>query len=201
MNNYDIMHSIFSANQRAASSAIQTDQIKSFTNALQFAKTGNFNLDNLTDKFIELKSTFHHMLELNKNDLEQVVLATSITKTALLIILCSIESIIDVITRGTRKYPSLYSLISYVRSKDNDLPINGRLLIDWYSAADVLDRLVSDPDWLVLPRKAHWAMQLCNETLTWSGGVFNENFRLKFVQRPIFDRDDSIIQPESTSKQ
>ena len=170
-----------------------TDHVKSFENALLFAKTGNFNLDNLNDRFIELKQTFNHMLELNKDNVQQVVLATSITKAALLIVLRSIEKIIEVQTKGTRKYPTLYSLISYVRSRDNELPIQGRLLVEWYNAADVLDRLVNDPDWLVQPRKAHWAMQVCNETLTWTRGIFNENYRATSVKRPIFDREDSLF--------
>ncbi|CAM4760550.1 unnamed protein product [Rotaria magnacalcarata] len=133
--------------------------VKSFENALLFAKTGNFNLDNLSENFLDLKRTFNHMLELNKNDISQVALATSITKTALLMILRSIESIVEVMTK--------------------ELPIHGRLLVDWYSAAQVLDLLINDSDWLVQPRKAHWAMRVCNETLTWARGVFNENYRTK----------------------
>lgn len=178
-------------------SSTHTDQVKSFENALLFAKTGNFNLDNLSEKFLKLKQTFNHMIELDKNRLEQVVLATSITKTALLIILRAIESILEVITKGTRKFPTLYSVISFVRSRESELPINGRLLVDWYNAADVLDLLVNDPDWLVQPRKAHWAMQVCNETLTWTRGVFNESYRSKSTKRAIFDREDSVYVPES----
>jgi hypothetical protein len=181
----------------AGSSVVShTDHVKSFENALLFAKTGNFNLDNLTDRFVELKQTFNHMLELNKNDIQQVILATSITKTALLVILRSVESIIEVMTKGTRKYPTLHSLISYIRSQDNELPIQGRLLVEWYNAADVLDLLVNDPDWLVQPRKAHWAMQICNETLTWTRGIFNENYRSTSVKRPIFDQEDSVLQAD-----
>jgi len=176
------------------------DHIKSFENALLFAKTGNFNLDTLGEKFIGLKHTFNHMLELNKHDIQQVTLATSITKTALLLILRSIESIVDVTTKGTRKFPTLNSLISYIRSRQTELPIHGRLLVDWYNAADMLNLLVNDPDWLVQPRKAHWAMQVCNETLAWTRGVFNENYRRKSLKRPIYDREDSVIVPGSHDK-
>jgi len=133
------------------------------------------------------------MLELNKNDIKQVTLATSITKTALLMILRSIESIVEVSTKNTRKFPTLNSLISHIRSRQTELPINSRLLVDWYNAAHVLDLLVNDPDWLVQPRKAYWAMQVCNETLTWARGVFNENYRTKSTKRAIYDREDSII--------
>lgn len=178
-----------------------TDHVKSFENALLFAKTGNFNLDNLSDRFVELKQTFNHMLELNKNNVQQVILATSITKTALLVILRSVESIIEVMTKGHRKYPTLHSLISYIRSQENELPIQGRLLVEWYNAADVLDLLVNDPDWLVQPRKAHWAMQICNETLMWTRGIFNENYRSTSVKRPIFDREDSVWENDLQGKE
>ncbi|CAF1227110.1 unnamed protein product [Adineta steineri] len=177
------------------------DNVQSFENALLFAKTGNFNLDNLSEKYIELKHTFNHMLELNKHDIQQVKLATSITKTALLLLLRAIESIVEVTTKGTRKYPTLNSLISYIRSRQTELPIHGKLLVDWYSAAQILDLLVNDPDWLVQPRKAYWAMQVCNETLAWTRGVFNENYRRKSLQRPIYDREDSIIVPALKDKE
>lgn len=177
------------------SPVVQANEVKSFENALLFAKTGNFNLDNLSDKFIDLKRTFNHMLELNKNNLQQVTLATSITKTALLMILRAIESIIEVATKATWKFPSLNSLISYIRSRQTELPIDGRLLVDWYKAAQTLDLLMNDPDWLVQPRKAHWAMQVCDETLIWTRGVFNENYRTKTSRRPVFDREDSVIVP------
>jgi len=36
-------------------------------------------------------------------------------------------------------------------------------------------------------------MQVCNETLTWARGVFNENYRTKSSKRAIFDREDSVI--------
>ena len=169
--------------------------VKSVENALLFAKTGNFNLDNLSDKFLDLKRTFNDMLELNKDDIKQVTLATSITKTALLMILRSIECIVEVSTKNTRKFPTLTSLISHVRSCQADLPVHGRLLVDWYNAAYMLDLLVNDHDWLVQPRKAHWTMQVCDETLTWTRGLFNENYRTKSSQRPIFDREDSISVP------
>ncbi|CAF3618979.1 unnamed protein product, partial [Rotaria sp. Silwood2] len=68
-------------------SLIHADYVKSFENALLCAKTGNFNLDNLTEKFVDLKRTFNHMIEINKNDITQVQLSTTITRTALLIIL------------------------------------------------------------------------------------------------------------------
>jgi len=175
----------------------QADHVKSFQNQLLFAQTGNFNLDNLSKKFLDLKRTFNRMLELNKNDTQQVLLATSITKTALLMILRSTESIVDILTKGTRRFPTLNSIISYIRSSHIELPIHGRLLIDWYKAAQTLDLLLNDPDWLVQPRKAYWAMQVCNETLAWSRAVFNENYRKKSTGRAIFDRDDSIVIPES----
>ena len=190
-----------SATPRQPNVAADTDTVKTFENALLFAKTGNFNLDNLSEKFVELKHTFNRMLDLNKNALEQVTLATSITKTALLMILRAVESIIDVQTKGTRKFPTLYSLISYIRSRDNDLSISGRLLVDWYQAADTLYLLLDDPDWLVQPKKAHWAMQLCNETLAWTRGVFNENYRTTSARRAIFDREDSISISDSKSKE
>ena len=180
--------------------SVVTDQVKSVENALLFAKTGNFNLDNLSDKFLDLKRTFNHMLELNKNDIQQVTLATSITKTASLMILRAIESIVEVSTRNTRKFPTLTSLISHIRSRQTELPIHGRLLVDWYNIADILNLLVNDPDWLVQPRKAHWAMQVCEETLTWARGVFNENYRRNSIKRPIFDRDDSFLSPEMKDK-
>lgn len=174
----------------------QTDHVKSFENELLFAKTGNFNLDNLSNNFIDLKRTFNRMLELNKDDVKQVALATTIAKTALLMAFRSAEAIVDIVTKGTRKFPTLNSIISYVRSRDADLPIQGRLLIDWYKAAQTLDLLINDPDWLVQPRKAHWAIQVCNETLAWSRAIFNEGYRTRSMSRAIFDRDDSIINPD-----
>lgn len=185
-----------SSTDRHTSSA-HAAHVKSFENALLFAKTGNFNLDNLSEKFLDLKRTFNHMLGLNKNDISQVTLATSITKTALLMILRSIESIVEVMTKGTRKFPTLNSLISHIRSRQKELPIHGRLLVDWYNAAQVLDLLINDPDWLVQPRKAYWAMQVCNETLTWARGVFNENYRTHSSRRSIYDREDSIVLPDA----
>jgi len=177
------------------------DHVKLFENALLFAKTGNFNLDNLSEKFLDLKRTFNHMLELNKNDIQQVTLATSITKTALLMILRSIESIVEISTKNTRKFPTLNSLISHIRSRQTELPIHGRLLVDWYNAADILDLLINDPDWLVQPRKAHWAMQVCNETLAWTRGVFNENYRTKSTKRAIFDREESVYGTDLKDKE
>jgi hypothetical protein len=178
----------------------QADYVKSFENELLFAKTGNFNLDKLSEKFTDLKRTFNRMLELKKDDIQQVTLATAIAKTALLMILRSTESIVEVITKGTRRFPTLSSLIAYVRSRDADLPIDGRLLVDWYKAAQALDLLVNDPDWLVQPRKAYWSMQVCNATLTWAHAIFNETYRTKPFRRAIFDRNDSIIAPESMNK-
>lgn len=174
----------------------QADHIQSFQNELLFAKTGNFNLDKLSENFLDLKRTFNRMLELDKNDVKQVTLATSITKTALLMVLRSTESIVDIMTKGTRKFPTLSSIIAYIRSSDVDLPIHGRLLVDWYKASQILDLLVNDPDWLVQPRKAHWAMQVCNETLAWSRAIFNKGHRTRSTSRAIFDRDDSIIIPD-----
>ncbi|CAF0903650.1 unnamed protein product [Rotaria sordida] len=177
------------------------DNVKSFENALLFAKTGNFNLDNLSEKFLDLKRTFNHMIKLNKNDLTQITLSTSITKTALLMILRSIESIVEVMTNRTRKFPTLNSLISYIRSRQNELPIQGKLLVEWYKVAQFLDLLINDSDWLVQPRKAYWAIKICNETLTWARGVFNENYRTKSSKRPIFDREDSITTLQSKDKE
>ncbi len=177
----------------------QADRVQSFQHELLFAKTGNFNLDNLSENFLDLQRTFNRMLELNKDDIQQVKLATSITKTALLLILRSTESIVDVITKGTRKYPTLTSIIAYIRTRQVEFPINGRLLVDWYQAAQTLDLLVNDADWLVQPRKAHWAMQVCNETLAWARAVFNENYHRKSTVRAILDRDDSIFIYESTN--
>ncbi|CAF1451364.1 unnamed protein product [Rotaria sordida] len=177
------------------------DNVKSFENALLFAKTGNFNLDNLSENFLDLKRTFNHMIKLNKNDLTQITLSTSITKTALLMILRSIESIVEVMTNHTRKFPTLNSLISYIRSRQNELPIQGKLLVEWYKVAQVLDLLTNDPDWLVQPQKAYWAINICNETLIWARGVFNKNYRTKSSQRPIFDREDSITTLQSEDKE
>ena len=178
----------------------QADHVNSFQNELLFAKTGNFNLDKLSDKFIDLKRTFNRMLELNKDNVQQVTLATIIAKAALLMILRSIESIVQVRTKGTRNFPTLSSLISYIRSHDTELPIHGRLLVDWYKAAQAFDLIVNDSDWLVQPRKAYWSMQVCNETLAWARAIFNETYRTKSITRPIFDRDDSIIVPEFIDK-
>jgi hypothetical protein len=178
----------------------QAHRVESFQNQLLFAKTGNFNLDKLGEKFIDLKRTFNRMLEMNKDDIQQVTLATSITKTALLMVLRSTESIVEVVTRGTRRFPTLTSIISFIRSRSTELPIHGGLLVDWYNVAQVLDLLINDPDWLVQPRKAHWAMTVCNDTLAWARAVFNENYRTKPAGRPIFDRDDSIIIPDSKDK-
>ncbi|CAF0842885.1 unnamed protein product [Adineta steineri] len=179
---------------------IQADHVKSFQHELLFAKTGNFNLDNLSENFSDLKRTFNRMLDLNNDDLKQVKLATTITKTALLMVLRATESIVEIKTNGTRKFPTLSSIISYIRSHGGDMVINGQLLVEWYKVAQTLDLIINDPDWLVQPRKAHWAMQVCNETLAWARGVFNENYRKKSIGRPIFDRDDSIIIPEGQDK-
>ncbi|CAF3538295.1 unnamed protein product [Rotaria socialis] len=174
-----------------ASLEAQTDYTNSYQIELLQAKTSTFTLDSLTKNFIRLKITFNRMLDINKNELQQITLATSITKTALLILLRSIEAIVEIITKGTRSFPNLSSLISYIRSYHKELPIHGALLVEWYAAAHTLDLLVGDPDWLVQPRKAYWAMQVCNETLAWARVVFNENYRNTPVGRPIFDRDDS----------
>ncbi|UJR33694.1 hypothetical protein I4U23_021123 [Adineta vaga] len=175
----------------------QADHVQSFQNELLFCKTGNFNLDKLSENFLDLKRTFNRMLELKKDDVHQVTLSTSITKTALLIVLRSTESIVEIITKGTRKFPTLTSIISFIRSRNVELPINGRLLVDWYKVAQALDLLINDSDWLVQPRKAHWAMEVSNDTLTWAHAVFNENYRSKSDGRPVFDRDDSLAIPES----
>ncbi|CAF0781264.1 unnamed protein product [Rotaria sp. Silwood1] len=176
-----------------ASIEAQTDHINSFQNELLVANIGNFSLDSLTEYFLNLKHTFNQMLELDKNDMQQITLATSITKTALLIVLRTAEYIADIVTKGTRSFPTLNSLISYIRSCHNELPIHGRLLVDWYEASQVLDLLLADADWLVQPRKAYWAMQVCNETLAWARVVFNENYFKTSMGRPIFDRDDSVF--------
>ncbi|CAF0756125.1 unnamed protein product [Rotaria sordida] len=154
----------------------QIDHDNSLQNELLVAKTGNFNLDSLTENFLNLKRTFNRMLEINKDDIKQITLATSITKTALLIVLHSTESIVDMVTNGTRNFPTLNSLIAFIRSRHKEFPIHGRLLVDWYKASSTLDLLLNDPDWLVQPRKAYWAMQICNETLAWARVVFNENY-------------------------
>ncbi|CAF2329551.1 unnamed protein product [Rotaria sp. Silwood2] len=179
-----------------ASVEAQTDHVNSFQNELLGAKTGNFNLDSLTEYFLNLKHTFNQMLELDKDDIQQITLATSITKTALLIVLRSTESIVDMVTKGTRCFPTLNSLISYIRSRHKELPIHGSLLVEWYQASNVLDLLLDSPDWLVQPRKAYWAMQVCNETLAWARVVFSENYCKTSIGRPIFDRDDSVFLDE-----
>ncbi|CAF4323521.1 unnamed protein product, partial [Rotaria sordida] len=104
-------------------------------------------------------------------------------------------------TKHTRKFPTLNSLISYIRSRQNELPIQGKLLVEWYKVAQVLDLLTNDPDWLVQPQKAYWAINICNETLIWARGVFNKNYRTKSSQRPIFDREDSITTLQSEDKE
>ena len=174
----------------------QADNVKSFENALLCAKTGNFTLDTLSEKFLDLKRTFNRMLQLNKADIQQVTLATSITKAALLMVLRTTESIVEVVTKGTKTFVTMNSLIAYIRSFHKQLPIHGRLLVDWYTVADTLDILLNDPDWLVQPRKAYWAMQVCDETLAWARDIFNENYRAKSVRRPVFDREDSTTGPE-----
>ena len=68
-----------STNDGQKSSLAHADHVKSFENALLSAKTGNFNLDNLSEKFIDLKRTFNHMLELNKNDIQTFSPSTQIT--------------------------------------------------------------------------------------------------------------------------
>lgn len=170
-----------------------TDSMSLFHNELLSTSTGNFSLDNLTKRFLELKQTFNRMLELDKDNVQRVVVATSITKAALLMVLRSTESIVEIVTKGTRHFPTLNSLISYIRSRHTELPINGGLLVDWYKASHVLDLLLNDPDWLVQPSKAFWAMQVCTDTLAWARVVFNESYRKAPAGRPIFDRDDSMI--------
>ena len=188
-----------SADQRVAgtlpSIQKQAERINSFQNELLLAKTGNFDLDSLSDKFVGLKRTFNQMLKMQEQDVQQLTLATSITKTALLLVLRSTECIVEIVTKGCRKFPTLNSLISYIRSCDDELPIHGSLLVDWYAAAQTLDLLIDDADWLVQPRKAHWAMQVCSETLAWARAIFNESFGTDQPKRAIFDRRDSIAAP------
>jgi len=157
-----------------------------------FQKTGNLNLDNLSDNFNELKRTYQRLLEIKQENFQTIIMATSITKTALLIVVKAIESIANTCTKGPRVYPSFNSVIAFVRAR-RDLAIQSRLLCDWYKGAVVLDLLLNDPDYLVKSRKAYWAMELCTESLMWARGVFNESFRTKkHSLRPIYDRDDSI---------
>jgi hypothetical protein len=193
---FDIPPAENRATSTVESVAAQADHVRSFQNELLFAKTGNFTLDNLNENFLDLKRTFNRMLGLKKDDIQQIALATSITKTALLMVLRSTESIVEIATKRTRQFPTLNSIISFIRSNHDELPINGRLLIDLYKVAQAFDLLIHDPDWLVQPRKAHWAMQVCNETLAWTCAIFNENYRTKSTGRAIFDRDDSVFIPE-----
>ena len=179
----------------------QTQHVDSFQNELLLAKTGDFTLDSLSDRFVDLKRTFNRMLEMRKQDVQQLTLATSITKAALLLVMRSAECIVGIVTNRTRKFPTLNSLISYIRSCDAELPIHGQLLVDWYAAADTLDLLLNDADWLVQPRKAYWAMQVCSETLAWARAIFNEGFRGETLKRAIFDRRDSNIVPNSEEKE
>lgn len=179
----------------------QTQHIDSFQNELLLAKTGDFTMDSLSDKFVDLKRTFNRILEMKKQDVQQLTLATSITKAALLLVMRSTESIVGIVTKRTRKFPTLNSLISYIRSCDAELPIHGQLLVDWYAAAHTLDLLLNDVDWLVQPRKAYWAMQVCSETLAWARAIFNESCRANTPKRAIFDRGDSVIVPDSEEKE
>lgn len=180
-----------------ASLEAQTHDVERFQNELLSSKTGNFSLDTLTDKFIDLKETFNRMLLVEDHNVQQINLATTITRTALLMVQRAIELSVDILTKRTRHFPSINSLISFIRSCPDQLPIHGQLLVDWYSSAQVLDLLINDQDWLVQPRKAHWAMHVCNETLAWSRAMFNQTRASKATKRAIFDRDDSFVLPES----
>lgn len=180
-----------------ASFDTQYERINAFQQQLLFAKRGRFPLDTLTESFVNLKRIFDRMFDISKNELQQIKLATMITKTALLIILRSTESVVSTVTKGTVNFPKLSSIISYVRTRHKEFPIDGRLLVDWYKAAQILDLLIDDPDWLVQPRKTYWAMHTCNETLAWSCVVFSEKYCTTARDRPIFDRDDSVHFSES----
>ncbi|CAF0755182.1 unnamed protein product [Didymodactylos carnosus] len=165
-------------------------QVKVFQDELLFAKTGNLNLDKLSDDFAEMKRTFQEMSANKQETIQSVTLTTNITKTALLIIFRSIESIALIVTKGNRKMTNFQTVIATLRSKQ-DLPLPGKLLCEWYQAANILELLLNDPDWLCKRRKAKWSIEVCTETLIWSKGVLNENFIMDHP-RPIFDRHESL---------
>ncbi|CAF3418949.1 unnamed protein product, partial [Rotaria sp. Silwood2] len=96
--------------------------------------------------FLDLKRTFNQMLELKKDDVQQIQLGTALIKTALLMVLRATEWIVEITTKGTRKFPSLNSIISYIRSYHTELSIHDQILVDWYNAAHVLDLLFNYPD-------------------------------------------------------
>lgn len=178
----------------------QSDLVDSFQKELLFTGGEKFELCDLSEKFFDLQRSFNRMLELETSDVEQLKLSTSITRTALLIVLRSIETTVEIFTKGNRLFPSLSSLIGYVRSREVELPIHGQLLLSWYEAAKTLDLLVNDVDWFVSPRKAHWAMEVCHDTLAWCRAVFHQSMGSLAVCKAIFDRDDSLIFPELEEK-
>ncbi|CAF0838507.1 unnamed protein product [Rotaria sordida] len=65
------------------------------------------------------------------------------------------ESIVEITTKGTRKFPSLNSIISYILSSHTELSIHDQILVDWYNAAHVLDLFFNYSDWLVHSCKAY----------------------------------------------
>ncbi|CAF0856513.1 unnamed protein product [Rotaria sordida] len=62
------------------------------------------------------------------------------------LVLRVMESIVEITTKGTRKFPSLNSIISYILSSHTELPIHDQILVDWYNAAYVLDLLFNYSD-------------------------------------------------------
>lgn len=169
----------------------QTKHVDSSHQDILNAAVDTFTLDDLAEKFLELKQIFNEILEIRSHDGEQLMLSTAIARTALLIVFRSTELIVHYISKGTRRFPSLNSLISFVRSRQCDLPIHGRLLLEWYAAAQALDILANDADWLVHPRKAHWAIGICHDTLTWARAIAHQNFTSRSLAKAILDRDES----------
>ena len=179
----------------------QANRIHSLQRQLLYAKGHACNLNNLTESFLVLKRTLDRMVEMDKDDIQRIIIATLLTETALLIVLRSIESIVRMVIGGARNFPTLNSLISYIRSCHTKFPVHGQLLVEWHKAAQVLDLLIDDPDWLVQPGKAHWAIHLCNETLSWTRIVFNEDYHKASTGRPILDREDSVFSFKSVGKE
>ncbi|CAF0726791.1 unnamed protein product [Didymodactylos carnosus] len=179
----DMSTTLLSSQQRSAK------KVESVHDELLFAKTGNFNLDQLSDDFSEMKKTFQDISNIKQENIQSVILATNLTKTALLIVFRSIESIAQVVTRGNTRMASFQTAIAILRAK-REISLPGKLLCEWYRAAQTLDLLLNDPDWLCKRKKAKWAIEVCTETLIWSKGVFNENFKMAHP-RPIFDRNES----------
>ncbi|CAF0922956.1 unnamed protein product [Rotaria sordida] len=118
---------------------------------------GTLSLREIRNEFDDLyipNEQFNDVIQLDlieclnskKDDVQQIQLRIAITKTALFIVLRVMESIVEITTKGTRKFPSLNSIISYILSSHTELPIHDQILVDWYNAAHVLDLLFNYSD-------------------------------------------------------